>query len=186
MLRKGLIPVWAGILALSGMFLMGQDTWGPQPPVPVQIELCQKGDACSEPPPSGDWACDAAGGSGGLGYLAEGPTFSFDAEAVVPRADTDYVLIYYPDPWPGNGLICLGGPTTSGADGSIALSGAAVIGTDLPIASDENVSDGAKLWLVPADMVDCEGQVMANWSDCPGILFEKDIGNRVFYTFVTP
>jgi len=29
MLRNRLIPVWMGILALSGMFLMGQDTWPP-------------------------------------------------------------------------------------------------------------------------------------------------------------
>jgi len=32
MLRKGLIPVWVGILVLSGMFLMGQDTWPPPAP----------------------------------------------------------------------------------------------------------------------------------------------------------
>jgi len=29
MLKKGLIPVWIGILVMSGMFLMGQDTWPP-------------------------------------------------------------------------------------------------------------------------------------------------------------
>lgn len=156
------------------------------PPLPVEIELCQKGDACSEPPPSGDWACDELGGAGGLGYLSEGPTFSFEGKAMVPRPSTDYVLIYYPDPWPGIGLICLSDPTTSGADGSITFTGDAAINTDLPIATDENLNDGAKLWLVPADMVDCEGQVMANWSDCPGILFEKDIDNRVFYTFAAP
>jgi len=31
MLRGRLIPAWLGIVALSGMFLMGQDTWGPPP-----------------------------------------------------------------------------------------------------------------------------------------------------------
>jgi formylglycine-generating enzyme required for sulfatase activity len=31
MFRTRLIPVWVGILCLSGMFLMGQDTWGPTP-----------------------------------------------------------------------------------------------------------------------------------------------------------
>jgi len=30
MLRKGLLPIWVGILVLSGMFLLGQDTWPPQ------------------------------------------------------------------------------------------------------------------------------------------------------------
>lgn len=29
MLRRGLMPVWVGILVLSGMFLIGQDTWPP-------------------------------------------------------------------------------------------------------------------------------------------------------------
>ena len=31
MLRRGSIPVWVGILVLSGMFLIGQDTWPPSP-----------------------------------------------------------------------------------------------------------------------------------------------------------
>jgi len=96
------------------------------------------------------------------------------------------VAIYYPDPWPGEGLICLSAPTLSGSDGAIAVSNSAAIGTSLPIATDDNVDDGAKIWLVPAAMVDCEGQVMANWNDCPGILFEKDMANRVFYTYVAP
>lgn len=29
MFRRNLIPVWLGIILLSGMFLMGQDTWSP-------------------------------------------------------------------------------------------------------------------------------------------------------------
>jgi Protein of unknown function (DUF1566) len=38
MFRKNLISVWIGILVLSGMFLMGQETWPPTtttPPAPV-------------------------------------------------------------------------------------------------------------------------------------------------------
>jgi len=30
MFRRSLIPVWIGIILLSGMFLMGQETWPPQ------------------------------------------------------------------------------------------------------------------------------------------------------------
>ena len=30
MLRRKLLPVWIGIIVLSSMFLMGQDTWAPQ------------------------------------------------------------------------------------------------------------------------------------------------------------
>lgn len=35
MFRRRLIPVWIGIILLSGMFLMGQEGWGPEPPPPV-------------------------------------------------------------------------------------------------------------------------------------------------------
>ena len=35
MFRKRMMPVWVGILVLSGMFLLGQDTWGP--PVVVVV-----------------------------------------------------------------------------------------------------------------------------------------------------
>ena len=31
MLKQNLLPVWIGIILLSGMFLMGQDTWAPPP-----------------------------------------------------------------------------------------------------------------------------------------------------------
>ena len=34
MFRRNVIPVWLGIILLSGMFLMGQDTW-PPPPEPL-------------------------------------------------------------------------------------------------------------------------------------------------------
>jgi hypothetical protein len=108
-------------------------------------------------------------------------------EGVAPNANANYTLIYYPDPWPGNGLICLSEPTLSGSGGEISMSGQVEINTDLPIPSDDNFADGAKLWLVPSGMVDCTGQVMANWEDCPGILFEEDIAqNRVFYTDTGP
>jgi hypothetical protein len=152
------------------------------PPPPETIELCQKADACTSPP-VGEWACDAVGASATLSYSPSGPVFDFTVVGTVPNVNTLYVLVYYPDPWPGTGLICLGDPTLSGSAGEISISGTPAIG-DLPIASDENFADGAKLWLVPASMVDCTGKVMANWDDCPGIVFEKDILNRVNYTYV--
>ena len=39
MVRKGLLPVWVGILLLSGMFLMGQEDWGPEPPPPGMVHI---------------------------------------------------------------------------------------------------------------------------------------------------
>ena len=147
------------------------------------IDLCGKGDACGDPPPTGDWACNDDDTSASLTYCPEGNLFQYTLSGVVPNVEAEYTLIYYPDPWPGEGLICLSEPTSSDADGKISLNGKVEINTDLPIASDANFDDGAKLWLVPSGMVDCEGQVMANWADCPGILFEKSISaDRVFYT----
>jgi hypothetical protein len=155
--------------------------------MPETIELCGKGNECADPPPEGDWACNDDGTSATLTYCPEWQVFSYNVGGVVPNENANYTLIYYPDPWPGNGLICLSEPTLSGPAGEISLSGKVEINTDLPIPSDDNYADGAKLWLVPSGMVDCEGQVMANWSDCPGILFEKDVlQNRVFYTDTGP
>jgi len=41
-------------------------------------------------------------------YNLMGPEFqfSFQGKNLVP--EVDYTLIYYPDPWPGLGLVCLG------------------------------------------------------------------------------
>ena len=144
------------------------------PPPPETIELCQKADACTSPP-VGEWACDTVGASAKLTYSPEGSVFDFTVAGTVPRLGAAYTLIYYPDPWPGNGLICLGDTTSDGTTGAVGFNGTPAIGQSLV---------DAKLWLVPASMVDCTGQVMANWEDCPGIVFEKDILNRVDYTFV--
>jgi len=38
MFRRNLIPVWVGIILLSGMFLMGQEGWGPTPCIDEDID----------------------------------------------------------------------------------------------------------------------------------------------------
>ena len=49
MFRRNLVPVWTGIILLSCMFLMGQDTWGPPPDMARIPEGCfEMGDAFSE------------------------------------------------------------------------------------------------------------------------------------------
>jgi len=141
-------------------------------PVPLPtINLCQKS-VCSEPPdPGEEWPCDSEGAAAVLGYSPEGPVFAFEVQGVVPQADKDYTLIYYPDPWPGTGLLCLGTTTPDAETGAVAFDGAAFIGQDLPICGDENCPEGAKIWLVPSDDVDCTGQQMIAWN-CTDILFE--------------
>jgi hypothetical protein len=56
MFRQKLIPVWVGILVLSGMFFMGQQTWDPQPrqcedsAFPTCDGDCDPGLVCTDDP----------------------------------------------------------------------------------------------------------------------------------------
>jgi hypothetical protein len=87
--------------------------------------------------------------------------FSFQGKRLVP--DTDYTLIYYPDPWPGEGLICLGS-SKSNPNGNIQIHGKMEIPLGLPQPYDANFNPiepsgatGAKIWLVTTNDVDCDG-----------------------------
>ncbi len=46
MFRRNLIPVWVGILLLTSMFLMGQDTWPPQGECTVPAD-CGEATVCT-------------------------------------------------------------------------------------------------------------------------------------------
>jgi len=111
---------------------------------------------------------------------------------------TSFTLIYYPDLWEGNGLICLGSGVVEREAVMVLLvpedpeselvfdhwcynvhiknKGELDIG-DLPTLTDENYPDGAKIWLVLSADVDCGNEdVMDNhmigWN--PGAyLFEE-------------
>ena len=109
-----------------------------------------------------DWPIVAGGAWGKMKYNISGPEFDFvfNGHGLVPG--DDYALIYYPDPWPGNGLICLGSGTVN-EDGDIHIAASVVTG-NLPDAGDANFGDGAKIFLVLSDDVDCEGHVMTNWT----------------------
>lgn len=86
--------------------------------------------------------------------------FSFQGKKLLP--DTDYTLIYYPDEWPGKGLICLGS-NTANADGNMQIHGKLAIPSGLPAPYDKNFNPiapsgavGAKIWLVLSADVKCE------------------------------
>jgi len=92
--------------------------------------------------------------------------FSFQGKNVLP--ETDYRLIYYPDPWPGNGLICLGGGV-SNDKGNLQIHGKMEIPSGLPVPYDANYyptvdsgAVGAKIWLVPAADIQCD--------KCPSVI----------------
>ncbi len=108
---------------------------------------------------------------GKMDYTLWGPKFkfSFQGKRLLPKKN--YTLIYYPDGWPGEGLICLGTGKSNKA-GNINIKGNSDIGTSLPapvlnITGKPNVPDanfnpvgasgavGAKIWLVQTEDVDC-------------------------------
>ncbi len=105
--------------------------------------------------------------------------FSFEGKRLPPKVD--YTLIYYPDPWPGAGLICLGSNQTNRA-GNIQIHGRKDIGTGLPADDDANYKPispsgavGAKIWLVPSADVRCDnGAAMLGWNPA-AYLFEYNL-----------
>ena len=129
---------------------------------------------------------------GRLQYSLGGPKFkfSFEGRRLLPKQS--YTLIYYPDGWPGEGLICLGAGKSNKA-GNLNIKGNNDIGTSLPaavlnITGKQNVPDanfnpvapsgavGAKIWLVLTEDVDCGDGTskMLDW-DPEAYLFEYNL-----------
>lgn len=91
--------------------------------------------------------------------------FVFNGYGLIP--DESYTLIYYPDPWPGNGLISLGtGFANEG--GNVYIRGMLEDICDLPADHDANYEYGAKIWLVLSSDVDpgsvTESPKMMGWN----------------------
>ena len=118
------------------------------------------------------WEIVRGGAWGKMNYNTAGPTFDFEFNGRKLNAGGNYALIYYPDPWPGTGLVCLA-EGTANAGGNIHLAGMVELNSDLPIAGDTN-SPGAKIWLVLSSDVDCAGKQMLAWN-LTEYLFEKDL-----------
>ena len=117
---------------------------------PLTTRLCQK-DADLFPSPTVPYTptpCEEGGTSARLDYLSVGPEFNYWLDGTVPDPDQDYRLIYYPDPWPANGLVCLSGPITPNVDGWVSYQECFETDGSLPKDFDENYPDGAKIWLV--------------------------------------
>lgn len=138
---------------------------------------------------------------GQMKYNLLGPEFRFSFQGKNLLPETDYRLIYYPDPWPGNGLVCLGGGA-SNPEGNIQIHGKMEILSGLPAPNDANFNPvspsgavGAKIWLVPAADVQCEGSevtdeagettnippYMLGWNNPASYLFEA---NLIGYQYV--
>jgi len=112
-----------------------------------------------------DWKPVLGGAYGKMNYNIWGDEFNFWFEGHRLVQDKEYTLIYYPDPWPGNGLICLGSGIAHGRGGNVAIWGRKDLGTDLPVpieGYDANAKAifpsgavGAKIWLVLTEDVNC-------------------------------
>jgi len=114
------------------------------------------------------WEIVEGGAWGKMKYNQSGSTFDFVFNGHDLDAGVDYTLIYYPDPWPGTGLICLGSGTVN-EEGDVHIAESVNTG-DLPACGDPNI--GAKIWLVLSDDVDCDNK-MTGWNPTE-YLFEYD------------
>ena len=124
------------------------------------------------------WLIVEGGAWGKMKYNLSGPTFDFVFNGHGLPIGQEYTLIYYPDPWPGEGLICLGSGIVVECEdelqdgaGNIHIEESINTG-DLPIEGDANFENGAKIFLVPSGDVDCAGQVMVGWTGDDANLYE--------------
>lgn len=127
------------------------------------------------------WEIIKGGAFGKMQYDLSGPEFCYVFNGHGLQAGVDYKLIYYPDPWPGDGIICLGMGTANGG-GNVHIRECVDTGVDLPIDTDDNHIDnlgipeynGAKIWLILADDYDCENSDWNAWNGA-SYLFEGDL-----------
>ncbi len=111
-----------------------------------------------------NWNIVEGGASGVLAYCPSGPTFDYFFDGGGLQADTEYNLIYYADPWPGNNPGALIASGMADGSGNIQLAGSIDLGMDLPQWPDENLADGAKIWLVPSSDYNLGTNAMTGWN----------------------
>jgi len=83
-----------------------------------------------------------------MSYGREGPALD-SFQRIPPAPRVSYTLIYFPDPWPADGLICLA-TATGDPEGTVQVRGAVPI-AHLPAKYDANYPAGAKMRLVLSD-----------------------------------
>ena len=118
------------------------------------------------------WEIVDDGSWGKMRYELSGELFDFVFNAHNLTVGIEYTLIYYPDPWPGEGLICLGTGLVND-EGNLHIKEKIETG-DLPKEFDDNYLAGAKIWCVLTSDVDCIEQKMTGWSPAE-YLFEYDL-----------
>lgn len=131
-MKKIIMTVFGVFVSLSLLIVTPSFAKGPSAPAGksniAHLNLYQKN--------LSDWSIVPGGANGKMTYNQSGPAFDyvFNGHGLVPG--DDYTLIYYPDPWPGTNLRCLGTGTANGG-GNVNISGAVATGS-LPTTSDAN------------------------------------------------
>ena len=101
---------------------------------------------------------EVGGASGVVTYSFDSAQLTADFVGTVPVAGADYSLIYYPDPWPGNGGCKIN--TATAVDNNLTISSGTC--TVPAAAGDKNMPAGIKLWVVLDSHHD--GNKMTNWA----------------------
>jgi polyhydroxybutyrate depolymerase len=109
-----------------------------------ELYLYEKNPSSGSIVPGGAW--------GKMSYAREGPAFEFVFSGYRLRPGVSYTLMYFPDPWPAEGLISLA-TATGDSDGRIQVRGLVPI-AHLPAKYDANYPAGAKIRLVLSDDID--------------------------------
>lgn len=115
---------------------------------------------------------------GELTYDIAGTAFNYTFEGY-GLGDIEYNLIYYADPWPGNGKTGSAGAligTGTASVGRLSLSGSPDLGMDIPDLDDKNYPVGGKIWLVPSSDYDSGTNSMTAWNPTE-YLFETHLIN---------
>jgi len=142
------------VLLFSGVFLWvtlvdaapvsGVSSGRPEAKLDGELNLYEKNPSDGSIVPGGAW--------GKMSYAREGPAFEFVFSAYQLRPGVSYTLIYFPDPWPAEGLICLA-TATGDSEGTVQVKGSVPI-AHLPAKYDTSYPAGAKIRLVLSDDID--------------------------------
>jgi len=161
-MKKYLILVL--VVLLIGALFVGVLAVGPSKPAGksnvAHLYLYEK-EELTPPLPENPWPIVEDGAWGKMKYNLSGEEFEFVFNGHGLEPGWDYTLIYYPDPWPGTGLICLG-EGTANAEGDVHIAESVNTG-DLPAEGDLALLGGAKIWLVLTSDVDCDVE-MIGWN----------------------
>jgi hypothetical protein len=180
-ITKRLIPLLVALaVILSSTLVFAKKNQSPPPNGEVRtgtVYLFQKTAA------EGPWPIVEGGSWGDMKYNLWGDKFNFMFQGRKLQSRTDYTLIYYPDPWPGTNLICLGSGVSNGGGNLNIFDFEFDIGTSLPAEYDANYMPispsgavGAKIWLVLSSDVDCVNRQMTGWNP-DSYLFEYNLIN---------